>query len=313
MGRLALGGAALFLPVGGGSVQAPSGSGGEGYPRPGPLEPSGPVPGPLRLLFVHHSCGGRLLADPGEPEDGEHCIHGVHPDGGGLRRLLVARGYEVHEASYGSELGEHTDLFDWLPKFRDRMDRILTCDRQDASYRDGGRNRIVVFKSCFPNNAFVAEGFEPGNPAGPELTVANARAVLRALLEPFSRRPDTLFVYVTAPPLAPAVPDVPAWKWIAATILGRSPAGRLRESARLAREFHRWAVAPDGWLAGYPGRNVVVFDLYDVLTDRGASDLSAFPTGNGADSHPSREGNRRAAEAFVPFLDRAVRQAGLVP
>ena len=29
-----------------------------------------PAEGPLRLLFIHHSCGGQLLADPGEQVGG---------------------------------------------------------------------------------------------------------------------------------------------------------------------------------------------------------------------------------------------------
>jgi hypothetical protein len=52
-----------------------------------------------------------------------------------------------------------------------------------------------------------------------------------------------------------------------------------------------------------------VFDYYDLLTGCVASDLSLYPTGGGYDSHPSREGNEKAAEAFVPFLNRAVQRA----
>jgi hypothetical protein len=65
------------------------------------------------------------------------------------------------------------------------------------------------------------------------------------------------------------------------------------------------------WLAGYDGVNVVVFDYYDVLTGGGLSNLSAYPTGNGSDSHPSRAGNEAAAAAFAPFLNRAMRRAGV--
>ena len=37
--------------------------------------------------------------------------------------------------------------------------------------------------------------------------------------------------------------------------------------------------------AGYPGTNVAVFDYYDVLTDHGRTDWSAYPTQGGRDSH----------------------------
>ena len=48
------------------------------------------------------------------------------------------------------------------------------------------------------------------------------------------------------------------------------------------------------------------------MTGGRRSDLLVYPTNDGLDSHPSSEGQRRAAEAFVPFLNRAVRRAGLV-
>ena len=56
-----------------------------------------------------------------------------------------------------------------------------------------------------------------------------------------------------------------------------------------------------------------MFDYYDILTGKGQSDLCVYPTGDGYDSHPSREGNGKAAAAFVPFLNQAVRRAGLTP
>ena len=67
----------------------------------------------------------------------------------------------------------------------------------------------------------------------------------------------------------------------------------------------------DGWLSGYPLKNVVVFNYYDILTGDGVSDFAQFHTGNSQDSHPSAEGNSKAAQEFVPFLNRAARRAGL--
>lgn len=272
---------------------------------PFPAEPPGAS---LDLLFIHHSCGGQLLAPPGVA-DGEACIFRSHPNGGGLRGQLEAQGYVVHEASYGSVIGEDTDMFDWVPKFRDRMQTVLATAHQDTKLPDGRSNRIVAFKSCFPNNAFEGEGAPPGNPRGPALTVWNARAALAALLPEFAKHPDVLFVYVTAPPLAPKRKDT-VLKWLARKAGALPTPVPLERSAPLARSFNDWVVSPEGWLAGYPERNVVVFDYYDVLT-AGKSDLLAYPTRGGYDSHPSAEGNARAAEQFVPFLNRAVRRAGL--
>ncbi len=301
---------AALVPVGGETVEASS-------PNPGgptmDLSSFSPDPPgePLSLLFIHHSVGGQLLADPG-PETGGSSIHPTHPNGGGLRSRLERAGYRVHEASYDSEVGHRTDLGDWVPKFRGHMDRILRVRMQDEPLPDGDKNRIVAFKSCFPNNELHAMGEPPGDPSVPDLTVENAKAAMRELLPEFRRHPDTLFVYLTAPPLAPRLRPDPAWKWIAKRVLDRGMTPeRLQASAAHARAFNDWVRSPGGWLADYDEDNVVVFDYFDLLTG-GRGDLLAYPTDGGHDSHPSAEGQRRAAEAFVPFLNRAVRRAGLV-
>lgn len=289
---------AAFVPMGGETVEASSTPTGE---EPMDLSSySAEPPGePLDFLFIHHSVGGQLLADPG-PEEGASAIHSTHPNGGGLRRLLQEAGYRVHEASYDSEVGHQTDIPHWPAKFGGEMHRVLRVRMQDELLPEGERNDIVAFKSCFPNSDFRSDG-----------QVAEAKQSLQALLPSFRAQPDTLFVYFTAPPVAPRLSSDPAWKWVAKRVLGRGQTPeRLRESAARARAFNRWVAASDGWLSGYDGDNVVVFGYFDVLTG-GSGDLLAFPTGDGHDSHPSSEGQRRAAGAFVPFLNRAVRRAGL--
>jgi hypothetical protein len=264
------------------------------------------------MLFIHHSCGGQLLAAEGPERDRPipQCIYESHPNGGGLRALLAKNGYEVHEASYTSLVGERTDLFDWEPKFGQQMERVLATDDQDRTYSDGRRNQIVAFKSCFPNNVFTGEGTPPGNPRGPELTVANARAALRSLLPIFQRHPDVLFVYVTAPPVAPFAPGEPLYRLIARRLRGKPTySDVVRASGPLAREFNDWVVGKDGWLSGYTLRNVVVFDYFGILTGP-TSHYGSFIASE-SDSHPSAEGNRQAASAFAPFLNRAVRRIGL--
>lgn len=260
----------------------------------------------LELLFIHHSCGGQLLSAPG-PDVGASAIYQTHSNAGGLREMLQRAGYVVHEASYGSRVGEKTDIFDWPQKFRTQMEEILTCAHQDDKLPEGKRNQVVVFKSCYPNNDFIADGVAPGNPAGPELTYWNASAAYQALLPEFRKHPDVLFVCMTAPALA-EYPDHPL-KRALKRLLGRYK--DPTESGRIARTFNNWLAATDGWLSGYELKNVVVFDYYDVLTKSGATNFSAYCTRDGRDSHPSAEGNRAAAEAFMPLLNRAVRRAGL--
>ncbi len=267
---------------------------------------------PLQLLFIHHSVGGQLLAEPGKAQDLADSIHVKHENGGGLRKRLEAQGYQVHEASYGSDVGEDTDLFHWLPKFRTKMDKILRVSFNDELMDGDERNDVVMFKSCYPNTRFESLGEPPGNPEGPELTVWNGKATMQALLAEFQKHRDTLFVYFTAPPNAPKAYPERAAKWLVKKALGKPTAAQAKaEQATLARQFNNWVVSPDGWLKDYPHQNVMVFDYYDVLTGEGESNLLRFPTGDGGDSHPSRAGQQKAAEAFVPFLNRAVRRAGL--
>jgi hypothetical protein len=261
---------------------------------------------PLQLLFIHHSCGAQLLASSGPESDPSKGTYPTSTNGGGLRARLEKLPYGVHEATYGSQIGEKTDIFDWLPKFRDQMDEVLACDVQDQRHADGKRNDIVLFKSCFPNNNFASAGISPGNPSGPELSLWNAKAAYEALLPEFRKHPNVLFVCLTAPPLVQS--RQPLWKRTVKRILGRGDGGI--QAARLARQFNNWLSSQEGWLKDYSGTNVVVFDYYDILTDHGVSDFSVFPA-SPWDSHPSREGNERAAEALVPFLNRAVHRAGM--
>jgi hypothetical protein len=216
----------------------------------------------------------------------------------------------VHEATYGSKLGEHTDLFDWLPKFKESLPEILRIDQQDKLLAEPLRNRIMLFKSCYPNSDFVGEGIEPGNPAGPELTLANAKATFREMLPLFAQHPDTLFVFLTTPPLATPAAEGKL-KTVAKQLLGkRTTVEKATTAAFFARKFHDWLVS-GGWLGNEPPKNVAVFDFYDVLTRQQSSLFLQYPTGDGTDSHPSMEVQQMAAKQLVPFLNRAVRRAGL--
>jgi len=293
-GVAVLAGAALLVPLGGGAasemvsrqVTTPLGE-----------FSSEPPKKPLSLVFLHHSVGGRLLADAGEKQALGNEIWKSHPNGGGLRSLLEKNNYQVHEASYGSALGDKTDRADFLPKFRDHLDELLATELNDKKIATG-RNQIVLWKECFPNN-FLDD----------EKALEDAKLEMRALLPIFAQHPDVLFVHLTTPPLAARTEKEPAWKYLARALLGKpQPGPRLEKSGPLARRLNDWVVGE--WLKDYPQKNVAVFDLYNLLTD-GKSNFLAYPTGDGSDSHPSRAGNQRAAAELVPFLNRAVRRAGL--
>ena len=114
-------------------------------------------------------------------------------------------------------------------------------------------NQIIMFKSCYPNTLLKGKADDPANqitnpvfnfPAGSkEHTVANAKRVFNELLTYFGARPDKFFVIVTPPPRT-----------------------ELPEDGKIARGFSNWLVKD--WLRenNYPLNNVMVFDLFNVLT-----------------------------------------------
>lgn len=275
------------------------------------LDASGPA-APVRLVFIHHSTGQGWL------DDGN----------GGLGIALKNAGYYVSDTNYGwgpDGIGNSTDVGHWWTWFRGPKastytaalyaDTDDTCGFSRMAANPGGPNEVVMFKSCFPNSnvygtqsdAIPAIGSNPLKGGSGPLTVGNAKGVYLDLLEYFKLHPEKLFVLIVSPPLRAADTNLTC--------------------AKNARYLANWLTDPNGWLKGYPLRNVVAFDYYTVLTgghhtasagaivhSAGPSDYLAYPTG---DSHPSATGQRRATADFVPFLNAAYHtwkgDAGLAP
>jgi hypothetical protein len=242
---------------------------------------------PVKVVFVHHSCGENWLAD----------------DHGGLGRALGKNNYFVSDTNYGwgpDGIGDRTDITNWPEWFtganRNKyMKALYKEDEQRSAYArplpdPGGENQIVMFKSCFPNSDIEGKPHDP--PArGEGLTVSNAKAIYNELLSYFSTRLDKLFIVITAPPLQDGT------------------------HAANARAFNKWLVRD--WLAGYQHKNVAVFDYYNVLTGPGnhhrihnggveyitnrGKDTLYYPTDG--DDHPSPAGNRKATAEYVPLLN----------
>jgi hypothetical protein len=276
---------------------------------------------PVKLIFLHHSSGGNWLQD----------------NNGGLGLALRNNNYFVSDTNYGwgpvpndgsDPIGSLTDIGHWWmwfsgPKSTEIMNAVYSESGQHASYSrlatdPGGKNRIVMFKSCFPNSALKGTPDDPvpqidanplkGQGAGTDYhTVANAKGIYNSLLPYFQQHQDTLFIVVTAPPLIDA------------------------KYAGNARAFNQWLV--NDWLKDYPYTNIAVFDFYNVLTTNGGSanvnDLDR-ETGNHhrwwnnsvqhrvdglhdttayasawRDDHPSRAGNQKATAEFLPLLNLA--------
>jgi hypothetical protein len=91
-------------------------------------------------------------------------------------------------------------------------------------------------------------------------------------------------------------------------LIGKGP----EQMGKRARAFNNWlADIETGWLKDYDLKNVVVFDLYDILTGERESNWTKYATREGKNSHPNSEGNKKGAERFIYFINRSVRYAGI--
>ena len=308
-----------------------------------------PERSPVKLIFIHHSVGGHWLAhDKGglvqELNKNNFYVNDVTYGWEPVeltanfakkikRKLLTKLGIIDREAY---RIGSHTDIGqmpDWFlgPDSDLVMSAIYSENMETDTFGDHSNstslypiaqpslkeeNRIVMFKSCFPNTMLRGEGNEPASKAVPPIrgfkagerkhTVANAKRIYNDLLPYFAEHQDNFFVLVTPPPQI-----------------------KLPKNGRIARAFCNWLV--HDWLRekGYKYNNIFVFDLYNILSsshEDGTSDLGsdagnhhriwhdkiqhivqvdnhelAYPT-NHNDSHPSAIGLQKATKEFVPLL-----------
>jgi hypothetical protein len=284
-----------------------------------------PPADPVRLIFIHHSCGSNWLSD----------------SNGGLGIALRDNNYFVSDTNYGwglDSIGSSTDIGHWWLWFRgpdstEYLNALYAENGQHSSYSRmstdvSGENEIIMFKSCYPNSALKGDVNDPvppidsnplrGQSCGSQYhTVANAKGIYIDLLEYFKTQPDKLFVVVTAPPLTDAA------------------------YADNARAFNNWLV--NEWLTDYNVGNVFIFDLYNVLTTNGGDadtndvglesgnhhrwwngavqhktdgdedanpNALEYPTG---DNHPSKAGNQKATTEFVPLLNNRYSGFQVIP
>lgn len=247
----------------------------------------------VKLIFIHHSVGENWLAD----------------GYGNLGITLQENNYFVSDTNYGwgpDGIGDRTDTLDWPEWFvGPNSDRYLAAVYQESDANaggwdyysrtladPGGENQIIVFKSCFPNSDLGGSPNDPPAP-GDDLTVASAKYVYNQLLTYFETRPDKLFVVITSPPM------------------------QYISQPENARAFNNWLVYD--WLEenDYPYHNVVVFDLYNVLTHpdnhhRFNNGVIEHITSGGSntlyydsdgDDHPSAAGSQKATDEFVTLLN----------
>jgi len=200
-------------------------------------------PEEFNFLFIHHSVGSNWL----------------HSQQGQLRIALEDPAFndyifEVHDATYGDDIGDDTDVCDWYPKFQNQMDLVLKFDEHaNIYYTDPEEyNQIVMIKSCYPASDINELGDPPGDPTSSSKTIWNYRAAYRACGNVFAQYPNVLFVIVTAPPR------------------NRNSSSYSVTRGTNACLFNEWMV--DHFVDEYRSNtgmdNVVVFDLFgDVLAE----------------------------------------------
>jgi hypothetical protein len=259
------------------------------------------------LIFIHHSCGNdwlkrglhaALLEKPYIAARNDICYRAdAQPDPGRPDSLR----YD------GKVPGDRTDMCHWIRWFNDYLGAV-----KSHGCESGHVNRIVMFKSCFPLSHIDELGDESrGDPFRPHRSIANYKAIFRhpdgsaavyerddviyrPLEQVFADNPDTLFIYVTAPPLhyAPSDPSSNA-------------------AAALARQFNDWLVQK--WLPRYDRahpelRNVAVFDWFDVLAyppghSQHPNRLRADYGGETGDAHPNEVAGKRSVQVFATDAD----------
>ncbi|MCP4024373.1 MAG: hypothetical protein GY729_21200 [Desulfobacteraceae bacterium] len=260
-----------------------------------PAMASSTAPGQtMKLVFIHHSVGENWLSD----------------GNGGLGRALGNNNYFVSDTNYGwgpDGIGDRTDIPNWPEWFTGSssqrfLQALYRMNNQNSDYtrkskNPGGENQIIMFKSCFPNSNLEGNPNDLPRRHKDWLSVGNAKAVYNELLTYFKKRPDKLFIAITAPPV------------------------HERRLSANARAFNLWLV--NDWLKNYGGTNVAVFDFYNILTAKNnhhrisngkvahqinetRNTLHYYP--GGGDDHPTASGNKKATKEFIPLLNYYVSQ-----
>lgn len=234
---------------------------------------------PVKLIFIHHSCGENWLSD----------------SDGGLGIALKNNNYFVSDTNYcwgTNSIGSRTNTEDWAewflgPNSGTYMSELYSESNQHSTYsrlatNPGGENEIIMFKSCYPCS-------NVGDSIDDEKTKYNN------LKSYFAAHPDKLFVLITPP----GTIDVPSYQ--------------------KTRELCNWLVDKNGWLSGYTQKNVFVYDFYGTLSETGshhrwavdhvehiyASNYDGTSPYHSGDDHPNAAGNQKATSEFVPLLNYA--------
>lgn len=222
-------------------------------PIPPVIDPSPPEQ-TAKLVFVHASVGEHWLAHWLGGRDDMPDYWDISLGGNNYN----VRDYSVHN-DHEIDIGH--DYCDWYDVFTNEqnLNMLFHHNAVEANYdpidpQDNSGNVIIMIKPCFTQ--YPIYGHPDDLPSGqhgcpwindPEfgwqkVTVGNVKQVMLDILEVFREHPDKFFVLVTAPPKSE---DVMTY-------------------GENARAIADWMV--NEWLDGYEVGNVLVFDLFNLLT-----------------------------------------------
>lgn len=226
--------------------------------------------------------------DPGPPARTLSMVWLHHSTGdnllaGGLLQALRANNIDFHDINYeeavveGYVIGDHTDPPDFPKTFNTPayFARVRGWERTDGKPHD-----IIMFKSCYPASDIESDA-----------KLDQYKKWYDSLLPTFRANPEILFIPMSTPPRVKRRTDA--------------------DDAARARSFARWLSTE----YATDLKNVQVFDLFHALAI-----LEGKPDQNtlapqfamaATDSHPTAAGARAVTRLFIPWLNRAIRAAGL--
>jgi hypothetical protein len=245
-----------------------------------------PKPVPVDYTSLSISPG----VDPGKAPQKLSMVWLHHSTGdsilqGGLLDALKANNLDFFDINYeqasveGYIIGDHTDPPDFPKTFN--TPKYLDVIKRWKLSGDKKQHDIIMFKSCYPaSNIDSEEMFE------------NYKKWYLSLLPTFQQHPDILFIAMSTPPLVNAKTKT--------------------ENAARARRWAKWITTE----YAKDVRNVKVFDLFNALAIvEGKPDentlVPQFSLG-AKDSHPSKAGAQAVTRLFIPWFNRAIREANLV-
>ena len=235
-------------------------------------------PSPVKLIFIHHSCGSNWLAD----------------GNGNLGSSLNSNNYYVSESDYGWDAqpndnqGDHTDTSDWPSWFNNVIMPYVYNSNYHSAYTNtitnpGGENEIIMFKSCFPLSEVVD-------------SIDDEKVIYNSLLPYFAAHPNKLFVLIT-PPGEETVSSYQLTRNLCNWLTDTNNGWLKDYTAKNVFAFDFYGVLSEinshhRWTGDH------IEHVY-------AADYNGVSPYHDGDDHPNSIGNQKATAEFLPLLNIA--------